>query len=71
MVSASLIANSTNSNLIVQSLKNYIDPYETCPRLPVTIDPFNNILFNLENVNDIDVEERVYLRSPRLYKDYS
>jgi WD40 repeat protein len=27
MVSASLVANSTNSNLVIQSLKNYINPY--------------------------------------------
>ena len=54
MVSASLVANSTNSNLVVQSLKNYINPYETCPKMPVAIDVFNNILFNLEDIGDID-----------------
>lgn len=47
LVSASLMANSPNSSVVVQDFRNFIDPYETCPRLPVTIDPFNNILFNL------------------------
>lgn len=38
---------------MVQDFRNFIDPYETCPRLPVTVDPFNNVLFNLEDVGDI------------------
>ena len=71
MVSASLIVNSTNSNLVVQSLQNYIDPYQTCPKLPVTIDPFNNILFNLEDVGDIDIAGRDHLRTPMIFRDSS
>lgn len=72
IISASATASNQNAtSVVMQSMKNFIDPYETCPKLPVSIDPLNNILFNLENPTDICIENKSHFRDLTIYKDFS
>jgi hypothetical protein len=40
--------NSKDSMIVAQNIYNCIHPYKNCPQLPVLIDPFDNLVFNLE-----------------------